>query len=81
MDTGALEISELVVEACARIDALEHRPSTPAVGELEHLRAHLLMLADETDDHEAADAARGVIADIDAALEALHLQVPRRGAA
>ncbi|MPZ89307.1 MAG: hypothetical protein GEU81_14815 [Nitriliruptorales bacterium] len=81
MDSEAGQIRELVVEACARIDELDRPPSARAIGELEHLRDQLLTLADETAEHDAADAACGAGCDIDDALRSVDFEVAHRGAA
>lgn len=81
MDSGVSAISELVVEACVRIDELERLPSHRVIGEIEHLRALLAVLGEEAGDDETADAARGVVRDIDGALASLRPGAGHRGAA
>lgn len=70
MDPQARRIREVVLDACAAIDALKGRgpPEDALVGALYHLRLDLLALAAETCDREAADDACGVVEEIDAAL-------------
>ena len=72
MDDQALRIHDLIVGTCV---------ATQPVGALLHTRAELLLLAEETGDARAADAACGAVAEIDAALAAqLAARQPRRRA-
>ncbi|MDP8971005.1 MAG: hypothetical protein M3N52_11020 [Actinomycetota bacterium] len=70
MDPQAWRIREVVVDACAAIDAVEsgRQPGDTLLAALCHLRLDLLALAADTCDCEAADDACGVVEQIDAAL-------------
>lgn len=84
MDTEALRIRELAAEACGLLCDAERGLPADVAG-LEYLRALLVVLARETRDDEAADTARGVAHDVEAALEhaldGSFLADRRRGAA
>lgn len=68
MDEYAKRIQDLIVDTCV---------VTQPLGALLHTRAELLMLAEDTRDADAADAACGAVAEIDAAVNA-HLALPAR---
>lgn len=71
MDEYAMRIHELIVGTCVVSQPL---------GTLLHTRAELLALAEDTSDGEAADAACGAVAEIDAAVNALLTPAARRRA-
>ena len=82
MDAVAWKIRELVAESCALVQAVDDGTDDTVVAvELEHLRVRLLALADSAEECEAADAACGVVSDIDAALSRFDRGTARRGAA
>lgn len=62
MDEYMTRIQDLIVGTCV---------ATQSLGVLLHTRAELLMLAEDTSDADAADAACGAVAEIDAAVQAL----------
>lgn len=82
MDTEAVRIRELVVEACGELERLEAGAplDEPICALLDHLRDRLCGLADETGDPEARSAACGVVAAIDEALSEAPVE-SERGAA
>ncbi|MEX0658254.1 MAG: hypothetical protein WD080_03890 [Egibacteraceae bacterium] len=71
MDEQALRIRELIVDCCVVSQPL---------GALLQARAHLLALAEETQDREAIDAACGAVEEIDRAVAARTAATPRRRA-
>lgn len=81
MDAQALRIDELVGEACGLVRRVERGVAgRELVIELECLRAELLALARGTADQQAADAACGVVGDLDAALDQLGRRTASRAA-
>jgi hypothetical protein len=72
MDAVGERIGELVVEACGLVCQAEGlHPARDMGRELEYLRGLLVVLSCETEDAQAADAAGGVVAEIDRALAVL----------
>jgi hypothetical protein len=81
MDAGAWRIRDTVVEACGLVAQAEGpRPSAALGHELQHVRGVLAVLAREAEDDDMADAACGVLADVDRALERLDRRFRTRAA-
>ncbi|HVM14795.1 MAG TPA: hypothetical protein VM287_10770 [Egibacteraceae bacterium] len=71
MDENAMRIRDLIVDTCVATQPLER---------LLHTRAELLALVEDTGDPEAADAACGAVAEIDATVDARSAAPARRQA-
>lgn len=82
MDPDAWRIRELAAETCAALhEAVRCGWDDARLGELELAAGALSSLAAQTDDDEAADAGRGVVAEVEALLAHAIDPLLARGAA